>query len=180
MKLHTAATAFMDNTTWIASSRSNMQKILEEAAIFYKANDSQINSKKSVLITINAPKNNPNHSVLIGPNKEILQKTEKNEFARYLEIWLGEKDHKKYTINLVQREIFHITQALKHKKTTDKSYIYLTKYLYQEQNIESNIVLSAKMNVKNSLQNTWVNSRMSSIYQKHVQTVSCYTKESII
>ena len=47
IKLRTAATAFMDDTTWIASSKSNMQKILDEAAIFYKANDSQINGKKS-------------------------------------------------------------------------------------------------------------------------------------
>ena len=61
----------------------------------------------------------------IGPNKEILQKTEENEFTRYLGIWLGEKDHKKYTINLVQREIFHITQALKYKKTTDKQILYI-------------------------------------------------------
>jgi hypothetical protein len=125
IELRTAATAFMDDTTWIASSKSNMQKILDKAAIFYRANNSQINSKKSVLIAINASKDNLNHSVLIGPNKEILQKTEENEFARYLGIWLGEKDHKKYTINLVQREIFHITQALKYKKTTDKQILYI-------------------------------------------------------
>ena len=74
IKLRTAATAFMDDTTWIASSRSNMQKILEEAAIFYKANDSQINSKKSVLIAINAPKDNPNHSVLHRTQQRNLTK----------------------------------------------------------------------------------------------------------
>src|SRR5438876_10359218 len=52
IRLRTAATAFMDDTTWIASSKSNMQRILDEAAIFYKANDSQVNGKKSVLIVI--------------------------------------------------------------------------------------------------------------------------------
>ena len=59
MKICTAATAFMDDTVWIASSKSNLQKILDDAAIFYKANDSKINSKKSILFTINAPKDNP-------------------------------------------------------------------------------------------------------------------------
>ena len=125
MHLHTAATAFMDDTTWIASSKANMQKILDEAAIFYRANDSQINSKKSILIAINSPKNDDDNVVFIGPNKEALRKTKKNEFIRYLGIWLGEKDHKKFSIDLVQREIAHITQALKYKKSTDKQILYI-------------------------------------------------------
>ena len=51
LRLRTAAVAYMDDTTWIARSKENMQKILEEAKIFYKANDSQFNGSKSVLIT---------------------------------------------------------------------------------------------------------------------------------
>ena len=61
----------MDNTTWVASSKSNMQKILDEAAIFYKANDSQINGKKSILIVINGPKKDLENEVFIGPNREL-------------------------------------------------------------------------------------------------------------
>ena len=57
-----------------------------------------------------------NNEVFIGPNKEALKKTEENEFTRYLGIWLGEKDHKKFTIDLLQREILHITQTLKYQK----------------------------------------------------------------
>src|SRR5271170_7608395 len=125
IKLRTAATAFMDDTTWIASSKSNLQKILNEVAIFYKANDSQINSKKSVLLTINASKNDPDDIVFIGPNKEPLKKMEKTEFTRYLGVWMGEKDHKKFTFDLLQREIFQITQVLKHKKTTDNQVLYI-------------------------------------------------------
>ena len=125
IKLRTAATAFMDDTTWVASSKSNMQKILDEAAIFYKANDSQINGKKSVLIVINGPKNEKENEVFIGPNRELLKKIEENDFTRYLGIWIGEKDHKKYTIDLMQREISRITQALKYKKMTDKQILYI-------------------------------------------------------
>ena len=125
IRLRTAATAFMDDTTWIASSKSNMQRILDEAAIFYKANDSQVNGKKSVLIAINSPKKDPNKVVYIGPSREPLKKLDENDFTRYLGIWLGEKDQKKFIINLLQREIFQVTQALGKKKTTDKQVLYI-------------------------------------------------------
>src|SRR5271170_2314708 len=125
IKLRTAATAFMDDTTWIVSSKTNMQRILNEAAIFYKANDSQINRKKSVLLTINASKENTSNIVLIGPNKEPLDKMKEDEFTRYLSVWIGEKDHKKFTFELLQRENFQITQTLKHKKTTDNQVLYI-------------------------------------------------------
>ena len=125
LELHTAAMAFMDNTIWIALFKTNMQKILDEAVIFYKANDSQINGRKSALITINAPKQDSKGDIFIGPNRESLIKMGENEFTRYLGVWLGEKDHKKFTINLFQREILHITQALKNKISTDEQALYI-------------------------------------------------------
>jgi hypothetical protein len=45
----------MDDTTWIARSKEDMDSILEEARAFYEANDSQVNGSKSILITINNP-----------------------------------------------------------------------------------------------------------------------------
>src|SRR5437667_333676 len=54
-----------------------------------------------------------------------LDTKDKNEFIRYLEVWIREKDHKKFTIDLLQREIAHITQALKYKKLTDKQALYI-------------------------------------------------------
>ena len=125
IEIRVAATAFMDDTVWISSSRRNMQKILDEAAIFYKANDSQINSKKSVLIAINAPKEDQNKEILIGPNKDPLKKIPKEAFARYLGIWIGEKNQKSFTYNLLQREIYQVTHSLKGKKTTDKQMLYI-------------------------------------------------------
>ena len=77
IKLCTAAIVFMDGTIWIALSKTNLQKILDEATIFYKANDFQINSKKSVLLTINAPKNNPDDTVLLDPTKNLSKKWKK-------------------------------------------------------------------------------------------------------
>src|SRR4051794_31998531 len=85
-KITHSCNSFYRYTTWIASSRSNMQKILNEVAIFYKANDSQINSKKSVLVAINASEKDSDKAIFIGPNKEALKKTNENEFIRYLEV----------------------------------------------------------------------------------------------
>ena len=48
----------MDNTNWIAKLKNVLQNILDDTNEFYKANDSQINSKKSILITINKNKTN--------------------------------------------------------------------------------------------------------------------------
>src|SRR5438876_768044 len=97
-----------------------MQRNLDESVIFCKSNDSQVNGKKSVLIAISRRKKDPNKVVYIGSSRERLKKLDKNDFTRYLGIWLGEKDQKKFIINLLQREIFQVTQALGKKKTTDK------------------------------------------------------------
>ena len=75
----------MDDTTWIAKSRADMEAILEDAREFYKANDSQVNSSKSVLITINNPKESPG-VVHAGLNKEPVQELDQKEHARFLEV----------------------------------------------------------------------------------------------
>src|SRR5438552_16316086 len=115
MKLQMAAMVYMDDTIWIASSKSNMQKILDEVTIFYKANDFQVNGKKSVLIAINAPKNVTNNTVFIESNKETLKKTKENKFVRYLEVWIGERDHKNFTIGLLQQMFDQITHTFNYK-----------------------------------------------------------------
>ena len=64
LELRSTAIAYMDDTTWISHSRQNLQMILEDAREFYLANDSQINSSKSVLLNINSiEKNNYNNNI---------------------------------------------------------------------------------------------------------------------
>ena len=63
--------AFMNNINWIAKSKTDLQNILNDANKFYKANDLQINSKKSILITINKNKiNNKKEMIQTGPNNK--------------------------------------------------------------------------------------------------------------
>jgi hypothetical protein len=81
----TAAIAYMDDTTWIASSKQNLQEILDEAKEFYQANDSQINSMKSVLLNINSTEEREQENfVYAGTNREKVQRIKSGETTRFL------------------------------------------------------------------------------------------------
>jgi hypothetical protein len=124
LQVRQAAIAYMDDTTWIARSKEDMENILSEANKFYTANDSQINGKKSVLITINNPKEEPG-KINVGTTQEIVTELDRKEHTHFLGIWLGSKDHSKETIRLVQDEIKAISSALRSKKVTDKHMEYI-------------------------------------------------------
>ena len=65
----------MDDTIWIAHSKQNLQKIFDNAREFYKANDFQINSTKSVLLNINSSqKLKEDNYVTVGLNKETVHR----------------------------------------------------------------------------------------------------------
>src|SRR5438552_3362912 len=107
IQLRNAAVVFIDHTTWIVNSRENLQRILNEAREFYIANDSQINSNKSVLLVINKKKDELT-TVQAGLNREMVTMLNNGEFARFLGIWIGSKDHKKETIARVKQDIDQI------------------------------------------------------------------------
>ena len=51
-----AVLAYADDTTWIARSKDELQKIVDISNEFYEINDIEINSKKSELVVVNAKK----------------------------------------------------------------------------------------------------------------------------
>ena len=85
IQLRKVTVAFMDDTTWIAKLKENLLMILDEAREFYRANDSQINSNKSVLIVING-KEEESKSVQAGLNKELVTMLDNKETTRFLGI----------------------------------------------------------------------------------------------
>ena len=84
----------MDDTTWIARSKKDIDSILDEARIFYKANDSQINGEKSVLIIINNPDSLP-VQVQVGSKKKIVTAYTGDRRATHL----SESHHHPHTRN---------------------------------------------------------------------------------
>jgi len=101
-----------------------MENILLEAKKFYIANDSQINEKKSILITINNSQKEPG-KVNMGTSHNTVTELDRKEHTRFLGIWLGSKDHSKEAFRLVQKEIKSISSILKNKKATDKHMEYI-------------------------------------------------------
>jgi Reverse transcriptase (RNA-dependent DNA polymerase) len=124
LSIRQAAIVYMDDTTWIAKSKQDMNLILERAKWFYAANDSQINSRKSVLITINSKNNEPN-KINMGINQEEVIELNRKQHSRFLGIWLGSKDHSKDTVQRIQQEIKSVLTILKKKRITDKHVEYI-------------------------------------------------------
>jgi ribonuclease HI len=124
LKIRQAAIAYMDDTTWIARSKKDMDGILDEARIFYKANDSQVNGEKSILITINN-KNLEPATVEVGPNREKVVELDRSSHARFLGVWIGNKNQKRDAAKRALEEISAIYNVLHSKWMTEKQAEYI-------------------------------------------------------
>ena len=140
LSIRHAAVAFMDDTTWIARSKEDMENILEDARFFYKANDSQINTQKSILITINNKSADPG-IVHAGTTQEPVIEIDRSKHTRFLGIWLGNHRPVKDIRERIKTEINTITTVLRKKKVTEKHVLYiLNRVLISYIELEYNIV----------------------------------------
>ena len=89
VKCRQAVVAFADDTTWIASSKEQMERTIQIAEDFFELNDIQINGKKSKLITVNSRESFNNSKIKLG--EEWVQAERKSKTTRFLGIWLGNK-----------------------------------------------------------------------------------------
>jgi hypothetical protein len=117
--------AYMDDTTWVASSRENLQTILDDATQFYHANDSQVNGSKSKIIAINAKIEDKKKPLIIGPQKDKVLAAPQDEPIRFLGIWFSEKNHHKIIPSIIKHEIDRVTNIIRFKSMTDKQAHYI-------------------------------------------------------
>jgi hypothetical protein len=115
----------MDDTTWIAKSKKEMSLILDEARIFYRANDSQVNGEKSILITINNSDPSP-AKVKVGPKEEEVTELDRSLHTRFLGVWIGNKNQRIDSAKRVESEIEAIYKVLYSKWIMDKQVEYIT------------------------------------------------------
>ena len=71
----------MDDTTWIASSKNDLQAILNDATQFYHANDLQVNGSKSQIIAVNFKEEKETNPIYIGQDRNEVYATSKHEFV---------------------------------------------------------------------------------------------------
>lgn len=84
--------AYVDDITWIVSSRAEMQIILDIAHTFYTINDSQVNPNKSHLLVINCPKEDRDKPVYVETAKVPVTPVEARETIRFLNVYLSAKN----------------------------------------------------------------------------------------
>nr|CAG8643063.1 12736_t:CDS:2 [Entrophospora candida] len=81
--------AFMDDTTWLAKSKNEMENMLKVADSFYLYNGIKVNKNKSILLTINESTSTQDTWISFGNNSEEIYPKSKNESIRFLGIWIN-------------------------------------------------------------------------------------------
>jgi hypothetical protein len=125
LKYQVAAVAYADDTTFIASSKQNLQLIINKAQEFYNLNDIEINPKKSELLVINRVEKNDDFWVELGHRKEVVKAKKIKETVRLLGVWIGGGIQKRKCRNRLQQEVRSFVQILKSKKISVEQIKYL-------------------------------------------------------
>src|SRR5438309_5274582 len=93
--------AYTDNTTWIARSKEEMQKIIDILTEFYKLNDIELNSRKSELLVLNHKTKNKEQDniskIRLDKLKEIVRAKKGKEAIDTLESGFQKKEGKNIT-----------------------------------------------------------------------------------
>ena len=113
--------AFIDDTTWIAPSQTNLEKILEIVDNFYKITNTAINKDKSKLIT---NKKIPQNNIDLKFGNQIINIEISKIPVRFPRVWIS-MDKTTHITQMVAKEIKNFTNTVKRKLITDKQMGYI-------------------------------------------------------
>ena len=127
--------AFVDDTVWISNSREGISQILNKAESFFKRNDIEINTDKTVVIRMERKR--PQEMMLSADTDESLSQIpfcgkvlniSKNNIAhRYLGVWISGDNSPKHTTRKITTEITAIVNKLNKKPLSKKIINYVTR-----------------------------------------------------
>ncbi|CAJ0827291.1 5476_t:CDS:2, partial [Entrophospora sp. SA101] len=117
--------AYMDDTTWITTSKENLEKILEIADDFYNLNNIQINKNKSVLLTSQTDQEQNIINLKFGNSTINIKPISKSESVRFLGVWINLNNRKNFVKNQIINEINKSCNMMSRKPLTDKQLIYI-------------------------------------------------------
>ncbi|KAF8916348.1 hypothetical protein BGZ58_005318, partial [Dissophora ornata] len=112
--------AFVDDTSLIGTSHSNMERITETAQEFFDINGIDLNPKKTELMVYGAgqPRSIDYGGATIQPHPP-------DKASRSLGIWISADGGRKGTKTVVEKEVDTVCSILKQKRVTDKQCAYI-------------------------------------------------------
>jgi hypothetical protein len=123
--IRVACTAFADDTTWLASNRNQMIKIVNISNSFYALNDIKINSEKSELLVWNKKDKDTPAQITMGTDNVIVEANHLTKETRYLGIYLQIRAGNSHTIKRIKNEITSMCNLLRNKKVTTAQLVYM-------------------------------------------------------
>src|SRR6266487_334611 len=124
-----AVLAYADDTTWIAKSKEELQRIISISNEFYELNDIEINSKRSELLVINVNKKKYKEkdqlTISMGNNQNEVHAKKEADLVRHLGVWISDKGKPSLCLRIIKNEIGKICKAIKWKRASASQLIYL-------------------------------------------------------
>ncbi|GBC53483.2 hypothetical protein GLOIN_2v1869978 [Rhizophagus irregularis DAOM 181602=DAOM 197198] len=122
-RLQVPVCAYMDDTVFLESSKSRMQKIVDIVNDFYLINDTDINVKKSEMIIINPSVKRHDQIIKLGHDRSIVQTT--NNEIRYLGIWFSNKPSRRRWMQRLSTTVKNFCDTVRKKFVPAGQCIYL-------------------------------------------------------
>jgi hypothetical protein len=121
-----AVLGYLDDTTWFASSKEQLEKQLKIANSFYSFTDIKINHEKYEILTNEKPYINKEISLHISEHKVInIKMASKKQGKRILGVYINACNNITSTIHRMKQIIYEFRNAIKFKEITHDHIIYL-------------------------------------------------------
>ena len=111
----------MDDTLWMADSRTDLQNIMIIADSFFTLNSIQVNWDKSVLLT-NIKDTSPVNFAFNGKDVWLSPLSHKDS-TRYLGVWISLFDNTSFIKNQISTEFKKVKNVLDKKRLTAKQIV---------------------------------------------------------
>lgn len=125
LSISVSCMAYVDDTTWVSSSKDKLQEILDIAATFYKLNDSMINTLKSKLMVVNCPEHLRLVPVYAGTDKGPVYSETENNHIKFLGIYFSPKQQLQNIFKNHISETIRALHVIRKKKIMDDQIVYM-------------------------------------------------------
>jgi len=114
--------AFMDDTNWIASSKQDLESILEVAEEFYDLTRSALNKDKSKLLTT---KSSNSTTIPLKFGSSTINIEPETGSVRFLGVWINSKRSPTFVKKQLAFDINRFVSLMRYKPLTDRQISYI-------------------------------------------------------